>query len=80
MSALLLDWATVARKLGKVPTAREYTETGKYSHGPFGHDPKKCDVIVCWIHNWPECPEWIEVVELSREVERIGRSGDLVIG
>jgi hypothetical protein len=20
------------------------------------HDPKKCDVIVCWIHNWTECP------------------------
>ena len=33
-----------------------------------GHDPKKCDVIVCWIHNWPECPEWIEVVELSKVV------------
>jgi hypothetical protein len=215
MSALLLDWAAVVRKLGKVPTAREYTETGKYSHGPFvsrfanwarvreafrkfareekiegqwqdvlkliarreeelrrnreqsggrrksplmegrpvygepmllpgmahapvneagvmfafgvlaqrlgfvvkrwqvefpdcqaaremakgqwqdvnvevemysrnfvahKHDPKKCDVIVCWINNWPECPEWIEVVELSKEVEKIGRSGDLVIG
>lgn len=36
-----------------------------------GHDPKKCDVIVCWVHNWPECPEWIEVVELSKEVERM---------
>src|SRR5580765_7118534 len=35
MSALLLDWAAVARKLGKLPTAREYTETGKYSHAPF---------------------------------------------
>lgn len=33
-----------------------------------GHDPKKCDVIVCWEHNWPECPEWIEVVELSKLV------------
>jgi hypothetical protein len=31
-----------------------------------GHDPKKCDVIVCWRHNWKECPEEIEVVELSR--------------
>jgi hypothetical protein len=31
-----------------------------------GHDPKKCDVIVCWIHNWKECPEEIEVIELSR--------------
>jgi hypothetical protein len=31
-----------------------------------GHDPKKCDVIVCWRHNWKECPEEIEVIELSR--------------
>jgi hypothetical protein len=37
-----------------------------------GHDPKKCDVIVCWTHNWPECPEWIEVVELRKEVEKMG--------
>jgi hypothetical protein len=26
------------------------------------HDPKECDLIVCWEHNWPECP--LEVVEL----------------
>jgi len=203
MSALLLDWAVVARKLGKLPTAHEYTETGKYSHGPFvsrfaswarvrdalrkfareekiegqwldvlkmislreeelrknrerggrrlsplmpgrpvygdpllmpemahapvneagvvfafgvmawrlgfvvlrlqtgfpdceamrrmakgqwqwvkiefehesrnflkhGHDPKKCDLIVCWVHNWPECP--VEVLELSKEIAKI---------
>jgi hypothetical protein len=31
-----------------------------------GHDPKKCDVIVCWRHNWKECPEEIEVIELSK--------------
>ena len=31
-----------------------------------GHDPKGCDVIVCWRHNWKECPGEIEVVELSR--------------
>jgi len=31
-----------------------------------GHDPKQCDVIVCWRHNWKECPEGLEVVELSR--------------
>ncbi|HEY2495947.1 MAG TPA: hypothetical protein VGK24_02660 [Candidatus Angelobacter sp.] len=35
-----------------------------------GHDPKKCNVIVCWEHNWPECP--VEIVELSKEEERIG--------
>lgn len=33
-----------------------------------GHDPKGCDVIVCWVHNWPECPAGIEVIELSRYV------------
>jgi hypothetical protein len=27
------------------------------------HDAKECDLIVCWKHNWPECP--IEVLELS---------------
>ena len=32
------------------------------------HDPKGCDVIVCWVHNWPECPRGIEVIELSRYV------------
>ena len=31
-----------------------------------GHDPKGCDVIVCWRHNWRECPAEIEVIELSR--------------
>jgi hypothetical protein len=36
------------------------------------HDPKKCDIIVCWVHNWPECPEWIEVIELSKVVKQIG--------
>ena len=24
-----------------------------------------CDVIVCWRHNWDECPEEIEVLESS---------------
>lgn len=28
------------------------------------HDPSKCDLIVCWRHNWPECP--LEVVELRK--------------
>jgi hypothetical protein len=30
-----------------------------------GHDPNGCDMIVCWRHNWAECPEGIEVVELA---------------
>ena len=31
-----------------------------------GHDPRGCDMIVCWRHNWKDCPAEIEVVELSR--------------
>jgi hypothetical protein len=27
------------------------------------HDPKECDLIVCWAHNWPECP--LPVLELK---------------
>lgn len=33
------------------------------------HPVKGCDVIVCWEHNWPECP--LEVIELSRLVPRL---------
>ncbi len=38
------------------------------------HDPEGVDLIVCWKHNWTECPENIEVLELStllRDVEQI---------
>ena len=28
------------------------------------HDPRGCDLIVCWEHNWAECP--VEVVNLSK--------------
>jgi hypothetical protein len=34
-----------------------------------GHDPAKCHAIVCWKHNWPDVPEGLEVIELSRVVK-----------
>jgi Homing endonuclease associated repeat len=30
------------------------------------HDPEGCDLIVCWEHNWRECP--VEVVELRGKI------------
>lgn len=33
-----------------------------------GHDPGGCDLIVCWEHNWSDCP--VEVLELSKVVAR----------
>ena len=35
------------------------------------HDPAKCDMIVCWHHNWIDCPAEIEVVRLSEEIKRL---------
>jgi hypothetical protein len=43
----------------------------EYQSGNFrkhGHDPKGCDLIVCWEHNWPECP--VEVLALKDEITR----------
>ncbi len=44
----------------------EYRSSGFKAHR---HDPKGCDVIVCWEDDWADCP--LEVVELKREVERV---------
>ena len=38
-----------------------------------GHRPEDCDIIVCWKHDWPECP--IEVIELRKVVEEMKRRG-----
>jgi hypothetical protein len=35
-----------------------------------GHDAAECDVLVCWEHNWPDCP--LEVLELRSAIESLG--------
>ena len=50
----------------------EYESRNFLTHG---HPADGCDLIVCWKHNWPECP--LEVLELKSE---IGGSGDRDIG
>ncbi len=39
-----------------------------------GHPASGCDIIVCWRHNWDECPEEIEVVELSGVIQSLSNS------
>jgi hypothetical protein len=34
------------------------------------HDEKKCDILVCWRHNWKGCPKEMQVVELSKMLGR----------
>ena len=41
-----------------------------------GHPHEGCDVIVCWRHNWSECPDNLEIVELSRVIETLSRGED----
>jgi hypothetical protein len=50
----------VGGKLQPVRIEFEYQSRNFMKHM---HDVKGCDVIVCWEHNWPECP--IEVIELK---------------
>ncbi len=34
-----------------------------------GHDASQCDLIVCWEHDWPECP--LEVIELRTVIDQL---------
>jgi hypothetical protein len=34
-----------------------------------GHSPEDCDLIICWIHDWEECP--IEVLELRSKIKHL---------
>jgi hypothetical protein len=51
----------------------EYESKSFHQHG---HPSSGCDVIVCWRHNWEECPKHIEVVELSRIIKSLAQSGE----
>ncbi len=46
----------------------EYASRNFRDHG---HLPEACDIIVCWEHNWPECPKNLEVIALKDELERL---------
>jgi hypothetical protein len=44
----------------------EYASSNFQQHG---HDPHKCDMIVCWIHDWKNCP--LEVIELKEVIKTL---------
>ena len=41
----------------------------EYKSSHFKHDPKNVDIIVCWEHDWPDCPKSIEVIELKEIIQ-----------
>lgn len=46
----------------------EYESKNFLEHG---HDPEKCDVVICWKHNWTEPPENLEFVALSDLIHKL---------
>jgi len=54
------------RRQQRVQIEFEYESREFESHG---HDPQNCDLIVCWKHNWKDCP--IHVVELREEIKKL---------
>jgi hypothetical protein len=44
----------------------EYQSSNFKQHG---HDPSKCDLIVCWDHDWKDCP--LEVIELRTWINQL---------
>jgi hypothetical protein len=38
----------------------------EFRSGNFNHPPEGCDLVVCWEHNWRECP--VVVLELREEL------------
>ncbi|MDE1888991.1 MAG: hypothetical protein KGI30_01865, partial [Planctomycetota bacterium] len=60
-----------AGKWQRVRIEFEYESRNFRDHG---HPPEGCDVIVCWRHNWPECPAHLEIVELSAVLRTLSSS------
>ena len=59
-------------KLQRVRVELEQESRNFLKHG---HDPNGCDLIVCWEHNWEECP--LEVIELKTVIAEIGKAKSL---
>ncbi|MGD9850672.1 MAG: homing endonuclease associated repeat-containing protein [Nitrospirales bacterium] len=44
----------------------EYRSKNFLEHG---HDPGECELIVCWVHDWDDCP--VEVLELRTKMKKL---------
>jgi hypothetical protein len=56
---------------GQWQTVQIEFEYASRNFADHGHDPEQCDVIICWIHNWQECPESLEVLALSEVIKKL---------
>lgn len=61
---------------GKWQRVRIEFEFASRNFRDHGHPPNGCDIIVCWSHNWPDCPPHLEVVELSAVIRTLATAED----
>ena len=61
------------RRLGaeRWQTVRIEFEYRSHSFRDHKHDPAGCDLIVCWAHDWADCP--LPVIELKSALARLDR-------
>jgi len=58
-------------RLQRVRIEFEYESKNFEQHN---HDPNQCDVIVCWTHNWRNCPANLKIIELKSFIENLSRT------
>lgn len=62
----------LGREWHRVRIEFEHRSRNFYAHG---HDPRACDLIVCWEHDWLQCP--LEVLELKTAIAGLKRGAVL---
>ena len=67
ISSSFPDCIAYRKSHGKESRIRIEFEYKSRNFKTHGHDPKKCDWIVCWEHNWPGAPKRLNIIELRRE-------------
>lgn len=52
----------------KVAIEFEYKSSNFLEHQ---HDSRECDIIVCWEHDWKDCPKELQVIELKEAIKEL---------
>jgi hypothetical protein len=65
--AIVIDYRAGKESRG----VRKYVEFEYVSSNFEGHDPKECDMIVCWEDNWENRPKDLEVLELKSLLQQL---------
>jgi hypothetical protein len=55
-------WEVEPGRWQRIRIEFEYESRNFKDHG---HDPRGCDLLVCWRHNWKNAPPDLEILELS---------------